>query len=415
MRRVLFAAHACYFDDSNGAAVASRAMMEALARLGFIVEALTGSALELHQGVDPTGWLTNRGISFQVSGDTSLSIDARGVRSNSPPHFRCRAGNVPVTLHCSPAIRSQAACASEYVEFLSLADIVLDRLRPDVIVNFGGDNLAQEIRARARARGIAVVFALHNFSYHAAALFATADAVIVPSQFAADHYRKTLGLECTVLPNLIDFERVRAITQDPRYVTFVNPSYEKGVYAYARIADELGRKRPDIPLLVVEGRGAERTLADCGLDLRVHGNVSLMGHTHDPRLFWAVGRVCLMPSLWWENQPLVAVEAMVNGIPVIGSDRGGIPEALGDAGIVLPLPDRLTPASRIVPEAEEVASWVEAIIRLWDDRAFYAEHQRRALAESRRWSPEVLGPRYARFFEGLRRGRPTDQGAVREP
>ena len=44
-----------------------------------------------------------------------------------------------------------------------------------------------------------------------------------------------------------------------------------------------------------------------------------------------------MPSLWWENQPLVAIEAMINGIPVIGSDRGGIPESLGEAGS-LPCP-----------------------------------------------------------------------------
>ena len=53
-----------------------------------------------------------------------------------------------------------------------------------------------------------------------------------------------------------------------------------------------------------------------------------------------------MPSLWWENQPLVAIEAMINGIPVIGSDRGGIPETLGEAGFCLPLPERLTPATQ---------------------------------------------------------------------
>ncbi len=61
-----------------------------------------------------------------------------------------------------------------------------------------------------------------------------------------------------------------------------------------------------------------------------------------------------MPSLWWENQPLIAIEAMINGIPVIGSDRGGIPETLGAAGFCLPLPDRLTPASQVVPAADEV-------------------------------------------------------------
>lgn len=123
-------------------------------------------------------------------------------------------------------------------------------------------------------------------------------------------------------------------------------------------------------------------MVECGLDLRPHGNVGMMAHTLDPRQFWGTARLCLMPSLWWENQLLVAVEAMIKGVPVIGSDRGGLPETLGGSGIVLPLPDRLSPSARSLPTPEEVAPWVEAIIRLWDDRELYADQVRRALAAS---------------------------------
>ncbi len=234
------------------------------------------------------------------------------------------------------------------------------------------------------------------------------DAVIVPSLFAASYYRQTLGLECTTLPYLMDFDRARALSPEPRYVTFVNPSYEKGVFVFARIADELGRKRPDIPLLVVESRGTERTPVDCGIDLRAYGNVSMMAHTPDPRQFWGVTKIALMPSLWWENQPLVAIEAMINGIPVIGSDRGGISEALGDGGIVLGIPPRLTPSTRELPTAEEIRHWVKAIISLWDDAAWYDEMSCRALAESSEMSRrKCRRPQYVEFFENLR---PRDAG-----
>ena len=54
-----------------------------------------------------------------------------------------------------------------------------------------------------------------------------------------------------------------------------------------------------------------------------------------------------------------------------------LPETLGDAGVVLPLPDRLTPESKILPTAEEMEPWVEAIIRLWDDHAWYEERSTR--------------------------------------
>jgi glycosyltransferase involved in cell wall biosynthesis len=181
----------------------------------------------------------------------------------------------------------------------------------------------------------------------------------------------------------------------------VNPSLEKGVYAFAQIASELSRHRPDIPLMVVESRGTRDTLESCGLNPDAYDNIRFMPNTADPRQFWSLTRIALMPSLWWETQGLVAIEAMINGIPVIGSDRGSIPETLGEAGLLLSLPDRLTPESRSLPTAEEVEPWVETITRLWDDRALYDEHRARSWKESERWHPDRLRPRYTEFFSNV--------------
>ncbi len=402
MRRLLFATDVCYLDASNGASVASRSMMESLARHGFATEALSGMIFERGCAVNSVAWLGLFGVPVEAVEGDAWTADPRGLHADVPPYYRLTVDGVPVTLARRATLPGPAPGDDGYEDLLRLHDAALDLFQPDVLISYGGDRLSHEFRSRARARGAAVAFPLHNFNYHHTDPFATADAVIVPSRFAADYYRRALGLECAVLPNLVDPSRVRVEGREPRYLTLVTPSYEKGVYVLARIADELGRRRPDIPILVVEGRGSERTLADCGLDLRGHGNVFLMGHTPDPRQFWSVTRICLMPSLWWENQPLVAIEAMINGIPVIASDRGGIPETLGDAGIILPLPERLTPATRSLPTVEEVTPWIEAILHLWDDEAAYREHSRRALAEARRWDPEVLEPQYVRFFQELR-------------
>jgi hypothetical protein len=124
--------------------------------------------------------------------------------------------------------------------------------------------------------------------------------------------------------------------------------------------------------------------------------------TTDPRRFWSLTKILLMPSLWWETQGLVAVEAMINGIPVVGSDRGALPETLGGAGIALPLPERLTPVSRILPTAEEVDPWVEAILRLWDDPAWYREQSIKATNQAQLWHPDRLRPLYAEFFRNVR-------------
>ncbi len=397
-RMILFVATTCYFDTNNGASVACRALMECLARHGFATEAVTGTVFEGAVDIDAEAFLVGEGLSHEVvptpfapddhpeGPATLLRLDIRGVVAH---------------LFRSPVARLHVPDEAERRGFLRLCEATMDRLRPDVVVTYGGDELARQVRASANARGLILAFALHNFNYRDHSAFTDVDVIFAPSRFVASFYRSKLGLDCRPLPNLIDFDRARAEVHNPRFVTFVNPSYEKGVFVFARIADELGRRRPDIPLLVVEGRGSERMLVDCGLDLRAHGNVNVLGHVPDIRDFWGVTKICLMPSLWWEAQGLVAIEAMINGIPVLGSDRGALPETLGDGGIVLPVPPRLNPGTRELPTPTEVEPWVKAIIGLWDDPVWYAEQGRRALAETRRWASEVLEPRIIEFFDEL--------------
>ena len=98
-----------------------------------------------------------------------------------------------------------------------------------------------------------------------------------------------------------------------------------------------------------------------------------MANTPDPRDFYRVSRVVLMPSLWRESLGRVPIEAMANGIPVLASYREALPETPGDAGFVFTIPDRCTPASSVVPTAQEVAPWVAVIERLWDDPEFVSQ------------------------------------------
>ena len=115
-----------------------------------------------------------------------------------------------------------------------------------------------------------------------------------------------------------------------------------------------------------------------------------------------------MPSLWNESFGLVAVEAMLNGIPVLASNRGALgddwwqphpnPLPEGDGGFLFDIPARYTPETRDVPTAEEVAPWVETIIRLWDDAAEYDRASLAARVRAKAWHPDRLAPLYRDFF-----------------
>lgn len=55
---------------------------------------------------------------------------------------------------------------------------------------------------------------------------------------------------------------------------------------------------------------------------------------------WSSLDVLVLPSLWWENSPLVVLEALAAGVPVVASRIGGVGEILPEAaGVLVPSGD----------------------------------------------------------------------------
>ncbi len=78
----------------------------------------------------------------------------------------------------------RAPSAREAGLFLELADQVLDRFLPEVLLTYGGHPASRELRHRARAKGAAVVFHLHNFGYNDRRGLEHVDAFIFPSEYS---------------------------------------------------------------------------------------------------------------------------------------------------------------------------------------------------------------------------------------
>jgi glycosyltransferase involved in cell wall biosynthesis len=393
VRSVVYAGCHSIIDSSSGAAVATMDTLQLLTSIGFKCQAFCTPLRD-----------TDDEVCFEdvVAGVAqSHSLVPSICRSHHANLLFARCKQVPVTFIRFRSTRHDRVGPDELFAALSFFDRFLLANRPDVVLTYGCDPISKGMVALAKRRDIPIVFAIHNFAYKDPRHFLAVDYCTVPSQFAREFYWTQVGVSARAMPNPVSWDRVQAHRREPKFVTFVNPSLEKGVYAFARIAEELERRRPDIPLLVVEARGTRDTLAACWPDGHVQGNVTVLRNTPDPRQFWGQTRIALVPSLWWENQPAVAYEAMINGVPVVGSDRGGIPEALGDSGFALPLPKRLTPRSRVVPTPQEVEPWVDTIVRLWDDQAHYRDQSAKSLNEARRWHPDLLGPLYSDFYRNI--------------
>lgn len=97
--------------------------------------------------------------------------------------------------------------------------------------------------------------------------------------------------------------------------------------AFARVAGDV----EDAALWLVGSGPDESRLRALATELGVP-EVRFLGHQRHDALgrFYRAARVVVIPSLWLENAPLVAHEAMAHARPIVASAVGGLPELLGD-------------------------------------------------------------------------------------
>ncbi|MBN1428935.1 MAG: glycosyltransferase family 4 protein [Anaerolineae bacterium] len=135
-----------------------------------------------------------------------------------------------------------------------------------------------------------------------------------------------------------DIERVRQMYNlPPEYILFVG-TYEprKNLGGLLRAYEQLCAELPGAPLLVIAGaRGwlYEKAFKLVG-ELKLDTKVTWLDNLRDvdlPGLYSGAQLLCL-PS-FYEGFGLPALEAMACGTPVVSSDRGSLPEVVGDAAM----------------------------------------------------------------------------------
>src|SRR3982074_1828642 len=179
-----------------------------------------------------------------------------------------------------------------------------------------------------------------------------------------------------------------------RYVlTVTYPHYAKNLEtllkAYAALPAAV---RTELPLVIccylsddtrrlVMRRGAEAGIAD---------DIVLTGVVSDAELCGLYNRatVVVHPSRY-EGFGLPIVEAMACGAPVVTTTSSSMPEAAGDAGILV--------------DPGDVAGFTDAIARLARDPALRAELRERGFEQVKRFSPRQLAESTLRSYEAAGR------------
>jgi len=351
----LFAIPEYLWEPTNGACRSLRLTARLLAENGWKVTLLSPAWTARPTVPRPTDVITRPSKTRHRSGVTFSQWEETGMTS---------------LLLSSSDRFPQRPPAKLINRFYESATGLLNEEPPDVFVNRGALPQDRALRARASDAGAKVVLPLRMTGppYDRPEAFGVVDAILCPSQYVRDHYHAHFGLEGVGIRSLLDLPSLEIPAYTPRFVTFVNPVPTKGLGLFLRVASDLLETNPEIQFLVIESRGTTDDIFDYAerncIDLTRLTNVKINPAVPSPSAFLQYTRILMVPSLC-EAYGRVAAEASHCGIPVLASAHGGLPEAVGENGTILPLPASYRKNPLVAPSTHDALPWSEAVRTLW--------------------------------------------------
>lgn len=168
------------------------------------------------------------------------------------------------------------------------------------------------------------------------------DFVLFVSEYLAKKYNGLIN-SSDVLHVLFNFnEFILRGKKDKKFITLVNPIEEKG----GKILQGLAKIYPNKKFLAVEGWYKP------DIDFSKFKNIIRLPKQRDNlKSVFAKTKILLVPSQWEEALATVSVLARINGIPVLASNKGGIPEAVGSGGY-------------LVDDYKKINAWADALKKI---------------------------------------------------
>ena len=184
--------------------------------------------------------------------------------------------------------------------------------------------------------------------------------IIVPSDFTKNDLKKNLRIaesKILLVPCGIEIRLDKKIKIPEKLEkkliigSVSRLTYEKGQDYLIKAVPLVLEKIPNAYFIIV-GDGPDRIRYRSLInELGIHKNVRMIGFVTDTANYYPLFDLFIFPSVWeLEGFGLVVVEAMINKIPVIGTDNGPIPEISedGTSGLIVPARDEKALARAII-------------------------------------------------------------------
>lgn len=165
-----------------------------------------------------------------------------------------------------------------------------------------------------------------------------------------------------VIPEPYDdevFQELSDTDRDGDLIFVGRLNYVKGVHILLEALSRLGQEG-STPRLTVVGDGPERErLREQARALGIAGQVEFPGQLFGEKLARALNRhrILVVPSLWKEPFGIVALEGIACGCVIVGTEGGGLKDAIGPCGVTVPNGDVRALAGSLSKLLQEPESW----------------------------------------------------------
>jgi len=236
--------------------------------------------------------------------------------------------------------------------------------------------------------------------------------IVAIGEHMAGYIKQHLGREAEVVHPPIygepPFPRFGSFDQG--WILMINPCVVKGIRIFLQLADSF----PDYPFAALAGWGT--TIQDRE-QLLQRSNVTLLESVPKIDDVLSQSRLLLMPSLWYEGFGLIAMEAMLRGLPVIASNSGGLEEAKRGTGFVIPVRpiERFEPVfdethmPKPVEVPQDIEPWKAVLRILLTDRTLYLDEAERSRAAAIEFVSNVRPSDFEEMLMRLRPNAPADR------
>ena len=271
---------------------------------------------------------------------------------------------------------------------------IFSQLEPDVLLTYGGLTSNFFAGLHAQSQGCKSALYAASPTHTKASHFMHVEHVFTTSNALKEQMAQVTGVPMTVLSSLVRTADVVCETRTPEFITFINPIPSKGLALVAALVEACDAQNKPYKFLLVEGRGTKESAVEAYPILGKLDTVFFADNTDTVRLVYERTALVLYPSVWFESARRVPIEANANGIPVLASRVGGIPDVLDGAGFLFDPPQAMRDDFSTVPPESYVNQWLDVIDRLLTDEAEMAAAVKRANAAAERYSLRAYAEKF---------------------